>query len=152
MASTAERIGRGTEAALAAITAQDAAAFTAATADLAALPGEQVGLVLGGALRDLLEVAHPDGLDADDIQAALARTVRAAVAWLPELDPTGLVAALTGALGVTEPDEVPPAPAVTQPGALLLIADLAAVAQVPPAAAIRGAFAEIERAETVEMP
>ncbi|WP_067651322.1 hypothetical protein [Nocardia harenae] len=152
MASTAERIGRGIEAALVAVTGQDAAAFGAATAELAALPAEQTGLVLGGALRELLEVAHPDGLDGDDIQAALARTLRAALAWLPELDPAGFVAALTGALGVTEPDESPPAPAVTQPAALLLIADLAAVARVPPAAAIRNAFAEIERAETVELP
>lgn len=148
----AKRIGRAIEAALAAAGAQDAAAFTEATGELAALPAEQTGLVLGGALRELLEVAHPDGLDADDIQAVLARTVRAAVGWLPSLDPAGFVAALTGALGVTEPDETPPPPAVTQPAALLLIADLAAVAQVPAAAAVGSAFAEIERAETVEMP
>ncbi|MFC8043027.1 hypothetical protein [Nocardia sp. NPDC057353] len=152
MASTATQIERGIEAALAAVAAQDAAAFTAATTDLAALPAEQTGLVLGGALRELLEAAHPDGLDADDVQAALARTLRAALAWLPDLDPAGFVAALTGALGVTEPDETPPPPAVTQPAALLLIVDLATAAQVPPAAAIRSVFAEIERAETVEMP
>ncbi|MFC8529709.1 hypothetical protein [Nocardia sp. NPDC057227] len=152
MATTAREIERGIEAALTAITAQDAAAFTEATTDLAARPAEQTGLVLGAALRELLEVAHPDGLDADDIQAALARTVRATVAWLPGLDPAGFVAALTGALGVTEPDEVPPPPAVTQPAALLLVADLAAIARVPATAAVRSAFTEIERAETVEMP
>lgn len=149
---TARAIGRGIEAGLAAATAGDAAAFDAATAELAALRAEQTGLVLGGALRDLLEYAHPDGLDAEDVQRTLERAVRGAAQWWPGLDAAGFVAALTGALGITDPDEQAPPSALTQPAALILIADLAAVARVAALDVVRGAFAEIERAETVEMP
>ncbi|MBF6278799.1 hypothetical protein IU458_35765, partial [Nocardia nova] len=93
------------------------AAFREATGELAELPGEQVGLVLAAIVRELLETAHPDGLTGDDARAVLEQVVRGAAAWLTEVDTGAVVAALTGALGVADPEDTT-APAAVPPAAV----------------------------------
>ncbi|MBF6270060.1 hypothetical protein [Nocardia farcinica] len=144
-------IATAVDAAVAAARAGDAAAFREATGELAELPGEQVGLVLAAIVRELLETAHPDGLAGDDARAVLEQVVRGAAAWLPEVDTGAVVAALTGALGVADPEDTT-APAAVPPAAVLLTAHLADLARVPVRDYIRRALGEIARAETVEMP
>lgn len=87
--------------------ASDKAAFTEATERLAACEPEHVRLVLGSAVRHLLEDLHPDGLAADDLLDLIRSCARRAFAWYPELDVEALVVVLTGALGIHEPDEAP---------------------------------------------
>ena len=61
-----------------------AAAGTDGAGDaLAALDPQQVKLVLGAVVRLLVEELHPDGLDADDITAIVARCAAA----YPAADP-----------------------------------------------------------------
>ena len=62
---------------------------------------------------------------------------------------------LTGALGLSDPDRycLPPRrPAALSSGAALLIADLLSVAGGPLAGYLDAALAELERAETIELP
>ncbi|MFC4128391.1 hypothetical protein [Nocardia rhizosphaerae] len=149
----ARAIATTVDAAVTAARATDAPAFHATLGDLAELPADQVRAVLGAAVREQLEIAHPDGLTADDIRAVLAAVVGAALPWLPDLDATAVVTVLTGALGVTEADDDrDQPPADPQPAAVLLIAHLAELSQVPATDSIRRAIGEIARAETVEMP
>jgi hypothetical protein len=145
------------EAAAGAVTAagaRDLPAFREATASLAALDPEQVGVVLGAVVRSLLEESHPDGLTGDDVRAVLDRSARSALEWCPGVDPDVLLALLAGALGVHHSDEEwhPPGGAAVAWHAPLLVADLLAVAGRPFAGYLRAAFAEIARAETVELP
>jgi hypothetical protein len=101
----ARRIGATISAAIEAARDGDREAFVAASAEVAALPADQAGIVLGAVVRSLLEDQHPDGLDGDDIHAVLARCFRGAVAWLPfeSVDVQVLVAVLSSALGIHEP-------------------------------------------------
>ena len=129
----------------------DAEAFGAAAGRLAGSDPQRVALVLGGVVRSLLEELHPDGMDGEDVRAVLERCARAAAAWDSGVDPQVLLSLLAGALGVSDPDEQPPAPpdAVAR-NALLLVADL--LGPRPLRTYLDAAFAELARAETVEMP
>jgi hypothetical protein len=62
-----------------------------------------------------------------------------------------LLVVLTGALGLSDPDEQPVLPpAAVARNAVLLLAHL--LGQRPAARYLDAAFAELQRAETVEMP
>jgi hypothetical protein len=103
--------------------ARDTEAFTEATNALGALDTAQVGLVLGTALRLIMEDLHPDGLDGDDVREVLTGSVRSAATWWADVDPHVLLILLAGALGVHDPDEqeTPPKPdTVARHAALLL--------------------------------
>ncbi|SDI48868.1 hypothetical protein SAMN05444695_10814 [Rhodococcus triatomae] len=119
---------------------------------LAELPADQVVATHSGIVRELLEAAHPDGLSTENAQDVLRRCA-GAVSWFPDLDVGALGTVLTGALGLGDPDEsVAPQRGGVLAASVVVIADLAAAAQVPVAAATRRAVDEIARAETVEMP
>jgi hypothetical protein len=95
--------------------------------------------------------------------------VRSAAGWFPAVDAEVLVILLAGALGIHQPDAIPPgdlrpedpepAPEPRRLSALevashapLLIADLLAGSGRPLSRYLDAAFAEIYRAETIEMP
>ncbi|MEU7875319.1 hypothetical protein [Dactylosporangium sp. NPDC049140] len=125
--------------------ARDEAAYADAAERLGGLDPEQTGRVLGAVVRTLLEERHPDGLDGDDIRAALEHAVRSAAAWR-EVDPQVMVVLLVGALGIHETDEdAPVPPRALAAHAPLLIDDL--LGERSFAALLTRAFAEIERAE-----
>jgi hypothetical protein len=126
--------------------------FQQSAALLATLNPEQVGVVLGAVVRSLLEDAHPDGLSGDDVQAVLERCVRSSAGWLPHADPSVLVALLIGALGVHDGESRPLSAAEVALHAPLLVADLLALSGRGLADCLDAAFAEIARAETMEMP
>ena len=89
---------------------------------------DQVGLVVGLALGELLERTHPDGIDSDDAELAIARCLRTDRPWYPQLDEDQLLRALAGALRIdtyTGPDAVTVGdrPALLAHG-LLLVTDL----------------------------
>jgi hypothetical protein len=136
-------------AAVEAARAKDVDAYDEAVERLAGLDSEQTGRVLGAVVRTLLEERHPDGLDGDDIRAALEHAVRSAGAWR-DVDPQVMVVLLVGALGIHETDEEAPiAPRALAGHAPLLIDDL--LQQRSFAALLTRAFAEIERAETQDV-
>ena len=125
--------------------ARDEAAYEAAVDRLGALDADRTGRVLGAVVRTLLEERHPDGLDGDDIRAALEHAVRSAGAWR-DVDPQVMVVLLIGALGIHETDEdAPVPPRALAAHAPLLIDDL--LEQRSFAALLTRAFTEIERAE-----
>jgi hypothetical protein len=141
------------DAAVTAARAGDPAAFGEATAGLAALDREQLAVLLGTVMRELLERSHPDGLDSDDAQHVLSSTARRAVAWYEPLDGAALLEALIGALGVTDPDGAPqPDPDAVLAHGVLLIADQLHVLgqQLPPV--LKYALGELQRAQTMELP
>jgi hypothetical protein len=148
----ARAVASGIDAAVAAAQAQDAAAFEEAGTALAGLDPQQVGLVVGGVVRVLLEEGHPDGLTGDDIRGVLERCVRAAARWWPPVDANVIVVLLTGALGVHQFDDdaAPlPAAAMARHGALLT-ADLLGGRPLEPY--LTAVFADIARSETIEQP
>ncbi|MGS2810425.1 hypothetical protein [Nocardia sp. MW-W600-9] len=146
----ARKIATAIEAALLAAQAADEPGFGSATGDLAELPSDQVGAVLAAIVRELLEIAHPDGLTGDDVRDVLEAVVRRSMVWLPRLDAAAVVSALTGALGIDEGEDGPQTD--PQPAAILLIDYLATAARVPAQQSVLRAINEIARAETVEMP
>lgn len=150
----ARSIARAVTATVGAARAADAETFADEAAALAGLDREQVGLVLGAVVRSLLEELHPDGLDGDDVRAVLEHCVRSAIGWLPGVDGGVLVVVLTGALGVHEPDSEPVVVPASQLAvhAPLLVADLLTATGRPLHGYLDTAFAEILRAETMEMP
>jgi hypothetical protein len=142
----ARPIAAAATAAVGAAQRRDGAALEVAVADLAALDVTQTGLILGTAVRLLLEDGHPDGLDGDDVRDVLERCVRAAAAWQPEVDPLVVLLLLAGALGVSGDEEgPPPKPDVLARHAALLLADLLGVRPAPPF--LTAALAEIERTQ-----
>ncbi|MGW6374561.1 hypothetical protein ACWFRB_00675 [Rhodococcus sp. NPDC055112] len=152
--SAAREIADATDAAVTAARATEPRPFAEASARLAALDQEQVTVVHASIVRELLEELHPDGLTGDDVQAVLGRCARSAAPWVPDLDVSVLVVVLTGALGLTDPDEEPRslARADLPRYATLVIADLLAAADAPGSGYIRRAIGEVARAQTVEMP
>jgi hypothetical protein len=158
----------------------DRESYEEAAAEVVALPTEATGIVLSAVVRSMLEAQHADGLDSDDIQLILGRCYRRTAAWLPpdRIDVDTLVAVLASALGVPEAgityDEIgapPPggdewrdpfddserprkAPTTTAYAwhAPLLIADMVAEHGTSLSRHLDGAFNEIVRAETMEMP
>ncbi|WP_067509717.1 hypothetical protein [Actinoplanes sp. TFC3] len=142
----ARPIAAATAAAVTAAREQDAAALTGAVAELSAQDQGQTGLILGTAVRVLLETRHPDGLDADDVRAALAGTVRAASPWCPGVDPQVTLYLLANALGVWEDDGDPvPKPDRLGLHAALLLDHL--IGAEPIEQVLTAALAEIERAQ-----
>jgi len=140
------------DAAVTAARAGDPVAFGEATAALAGLDREQLAVVLGTVTRQLLEHSHPDGLDADDVRHILTSTAKRA-AWYEPLDGAALLEALTGTLGVTDPDGVPhPDPDAVLAHGVLLISDQLHVLgqQLPPV--LNYALGELQRAQTMELP
>ena len=128
---------------------------------LAALDEPRLRIVLGEMLRSAMEELHPDGLSSADAQELIEHCVEQA-GWYPELDPEVLVLVLLGAFGAHDPDQQPAVPPATvaQHAAVLLV-DLLddQQAQVEPAVLtgrverlLNRALAELERAETMEMP
>lgn len=164
--------------AVAAARSADREAYESAVGELAACGPDQVGVIAGTVVRELLEDMHPDGLDSDDMHVVLGRCVRATVSWLPGVDVTTLIIVLAGALGIHEAEEAgPPADAEQVSGrtfgasaeraaeeirpptraevarhAPLIIADLLDASGRNLHDHLRAAFAEIARAETMEMP
>jgi hypothetical protein len=113
---------------------------------MAGLDPARTGLILGTAVRLLLEETHPDGLDGDAVRAVLESTVRAALDWQPEVDPHVVLQLLAGALGVIDEEEpAPPKPDVLARHAALLLADLAGERPIEPV--LTAALAEIERTQ-----
>lgn len=145
--ASAREIAGAASDAVEAAKAQDSEAYEVATTRLAA--AERSGLVLGAVVRLLLEETHPDGLDGDDIRQVLARCVRSAAPWRPDVDPHVVLVLLAGALGVYDPgeDDFPPDPVAVARHAPLLVVDLLAGTARQVDAYLSAAFAEIERTE-----
>jgi hypothetical protein len=137
--------------AVGAAAAGDGEGFAAAVARLSTVDPSRIAVLLGWAVRALLEELHPDGMDGEDVRAVLTGCVTAAGAWESEVDPSVLLVVLTGALGLSDPDEQPALPPETVArNATVLLAHL--LAGRPPAPYLDAALAELERAETIEMP
>lgn len=141
----ARPIAAATDAAVAAARDRDVTALTTAVSELTALDQAQVGLIQGTTVRLLLEAAHPDGLDGDDIRDVLEQSVRASAEWHPEVDPHVVLILLAGALGVYDDDEPPPKPDALARHAALLIAYLLGPRPLPELLTL--ALGEIERAQ-----
>jgi hypothetical protein len=132
---------------------KDSDRFTAAADRLALQDRQRLVLLQAWMIRSLLERLHPDGLSSADAQDVLRNCLQSAAGWFPDTDPAVLVQVLTGALGMSDPD----APAVAGPEtfgqhAALLTADLLSTTAQPLAGYLDAAFAELERAETIELP
>lgn len=143
-------ISEAVEAAL----SHDADRFALAAARLDVQDQQRLALVQAWVLRSLLEQLHPDGLSSADAQDVLRRCLLSAQTWRPQTDPDVLVLVLTGALGLADPDEASAAvgPAALSHGAALLTADLLSAAGSPLRGHLDAGFAELERAETIELP
>jgi hypothetical protein len=147
---------------VAAAQAGDPDAFADATRRLLLADGEHVRVVLGHAVRMLLEELHPDGLDGDEVRDDVVRCVTSSAAWFPDADAEVLVIVLAGALGIhpdpppePAPDDpwadavtaAPPPPAEVARHALALLADLLASRGRPVRHYLEAAFTEVARAE-----
>ncbi len=150
----ARGIAEATVAAVAAASDAQPDAYRAATAQLAGFGPEQVGIVMGGAVRLLLEDLHPDGLTGDDLRGVLTRCVTGTAGWYPDPDANVLGVLIAGALGVHESDGQRLALAAVDVAAQapLLIADLVLVADHPLDVYLRAALAEIARTELMDQP
>lgn len=139
--------------AVAAARSGDAAAFADAVTELGNADSEQLAVVLGTVMRDLLERSHPDGLDADDAEQVLLGCTRSAAGWYEPFDSGLLIQALTGALGITDPDQEPGAGgiAVVAHGILLIADQLRDLAEEL-APVLGYALGELMRAQTMELP
>lgn len=124
--------------------------FADGVAELDALDRSQVTLVLAGIIRQLLEIRYPDGLDAADAQDVLTDTARAS-AWCGDWQPETLAEVLMGALGLLEPEQSQGARSFSR-HATLLISALLRDQPITLAALVKTELAEIERAETMELP
>jgi hypothetical protein len=141
------------DAAVSAAQSGEAAAFADAVGGLGHVDREQLAVLLGAVTRDLLERSHPDGLDADDAGQVLQSCMRSAAGWYEQLDSDSLVEALTGALGISDPDESrqPDRTAVVTHG-LLLIADQLKILDLELPPVLDWALHELMRAQTIELP
>lgn len=130
---------------------EDAPAMGEVRTRLEQVDPEQVRVVLGHAVRALVERTHPDGVDSEDLSTLLQDVVRGS-AWCPDVDPAALVAVLSGAFGVHRDDDEPLPHAAPEIGtaAALLAAHLLRGRDVGPL--LDAALAEVARAETVELP
>src|SRR3954451_2457539 len=93
------------DAAVTASRAGDLAGFDEANRELARLDPEQTRTLLGETTRALVERSFPDGLDAEDAELLLQGAIRFGATWYPALDSDSLIRALTGSLGVSEPED-----------------------------------------------
>jgi len=144
-------IAESVTAAVGAAKAGDGDGFAEAVGWLSTVDPQRVAVVLGWVIRSLLEELHPDGMDGEDLRAVLTDCAGAAGAWESEVDPSVLLVVLTGALGLSDPDEQPALPpAAVARNATLLLTHL--LGERPPARYLDAAFAELQRAETIDMP
>ena len=153
--ASARTIARATIEAVDAARAGDAPAFEQATVELAGCEPEQVRLVLGVVVRELLEHLHPDGLAADDLQELIRGCVRRVFAWYPAIDVDALVVVITGALGMQEDEEKRHPPLVVARHAPLFIYELLSQPRPAPLTLpqyLVAAFDRIRTAELHEMP
>ena len=131
---------------------EDAAALAEVRPRLEKVDPEQVRVVLGHVVRALVERTHPDGVDADDLSDLLQDVARAST-WCPDLDPSALVAVLSGAFGAVHRDDDEPlphsAPEIATAAALLAV-HLLRGHDVGPL--LDAALAEVARRETIESP
>src|ERR1044072_6571181 len=103
----ARAIAAATTDAGAAAQAGDKAAFDDACGRLLLADPEHTRVILGDAVRLLLEEVLPDGVDGDDLREVIGRCARSAAPWFPGVDPGVMVVVLSGALGIhpdTRPD------------------------------------------------
>ncbi|MDJ0393747.1 hypothetical protein QMK17_10435 [Rhodococcus sp. G-MC3] len=147
---TVRAIATATDHAVTAARARSNADFADAVGALASEDAARVGLIHAEIVRSLLEELHSDGLTGENVQDALASTVRSAAQWIPDLDVPGFVEVLTGALGVADAEEKRPAPRPEH--AVLIITDLLVRRKASAEIYIRRAVAEVRRAQTIEMP
>jgi hypothetical protein len=141
----ARPIAAAADAAVAAARARDAETTADAVGALAALDPGTTGLILGTAVRVLLETTHPDGLDGDDVRKVLEHCVRASAGWQPDVDPHVLLVLLAGSLGVLDEEVPPPKPDELALHATLLFADL--LGERPMRDLLTAALGEIERTQ-----
>lgn len=149
-ATTPARISAAVRAGVEAVRSENRDDFDAALTELNALEQSRLSLVLAGIIRHLLEILHPDGLDGDDVQDALTQVARAG-GWYPGLQPEAIGEVLLGSLGVLAPEDTKTAGGFVA-HAVLLIGVLSARQPRPVTALIATELAEIERAETMELP
>lgn len=152
--STVAGLRRSVSEAVEAALACDADRFGLAADRLGLQDQQRLALTQAWVLRILLEQLHPDGLSSADAQDVLRRCLLSAAPWWPQADASILVLVLTGTLGLADPDEASAAvgPAALSQGAALLTADLLSAAGSPLTDYLDAAFAELERAETIELP
>lgn len=149
--STAAGLRRAITEAVEAASSQDADRFALAAERLAVQDPQRLVLVQAWVLRSLLEQLHPDGLSSADAQDVLRHCLQWTAQWHTEIEPGVLVLVLTGALGLSE-DAAAAGPAALGAGAALLTADLLGAAGGPLSGYLDAALAELERAETIELP
>ncbi|GLY29446.1 hypothetical protein [Kineosporia sp. NBRC 101731] len=157
--AAARTIARTTIEAVDAALAGDVVLFEEAAARLALCEPEQVRLVLGNVVRDLLEHLNPDGLASDDLLELIRSCARRAFTWYPTIDVNALIVVLTGALGLQEDeDETKPiryTPAQVAQHAPLFITELLSQPRPAPLTLpqyLRAAFDQLRTAELNEMP
>lgn len=143
--------------AVSAAQACEADRFDEASQRLGTLDQQQLRVILGSIVTDLLEELHPSGLTAADVQEVLLRSVESTATWHPAVDVAAMVAVLMAALGAADStadsDAAPPLTA-GQAGThgCLLIADLLTTRNNDLEPYLARTFAEIKRSETMEMP
>lgn len=127
--------------------------FADAVDRLAVQDPQRLAMVQAWIVRSLLERLHPDGFSSADAHDVLRNCMQSAAGWFPEPEPTVLAQVLTGALGMSDPDQ-PAVAGATVLGrhAALLTAVLLSGTGQPLAGYLDAAFAELERAETIELP
>jgi hypothetical protein len=152
--SSAAGLRRSITEAVEAASSRDADRFAEAADRLALQDPQRLSLVQAWVVRCLLEQLHPDGLSGEDAQDVLRHCLLSTSQWYADADPGVLVLVLTGALGLSDPDDTTASvgSAGLSTGAALLIADLLGVAGGPLAGYLDAAMAELERAETIELP
>jgi hypothetical protein len=142
----ARPVAAATTAAVIAARSRDREALDDAVDRLGALDPATTGLILGTAVRLLLEETHSDGLDGEAVRGVLERSVRSALDWQPDVDPHVVLLLLAGALGVTDEEAgPPPKPEVLARHAALLLADLAGARPIEPV--LNAALDDIARAQ-----
>jgi hypothetical protein len=142
----ARPVAAATAAAVIAARSREREALDDAVRELAALDPAATGLILGTAVRLLLEETHPDGLDGEAVRGVLEHSVRTGLGWQSEVDPHVVLVLLAGALGVTDEDGAPlPEPEVRARHAALLLADLAGPRPIEPV--LTAALDEIARVQ-----
>jgi hypothetical protein len=141
------------DAAVSAAQASDAETFADAIAALMLVDREQLLILLGTVTHTLLERSYPDGLDSGGVEDVVHSCFDSSSRWYKAFDTDALVAALTGALGISDPDDAPTIDrgAVIAHG-VLLIADRLATLELPLPPVIESALRELMRAQTVELP
>lgn len=149
--STAAGLRRAITEAVEAASSQDADRFALAAERLAVQDPQRLVLVQAWVLRSLLEQLHPDGLSSADAQDVLRHCLQWTAQWHTGIEPGVLVLVLTGALGLSE-GAAAAGPAALGAGAALLTADLLGAAGGPLSGYLDAALAELERAETIELP